>query len=73
VKTRAKLTEVEWKTVFDLRCQSKQGRRLHDDERALVERAFKEDPRRYEAMEPDVFDATVPFGSNVKAPRKEQP
>lgn len=59
---KPKLTESEWSKVFELRCQAKRGIRLHDDDRALVERAWKEDPKRYGVMEREVFRATIPFG-----------
>jgi hypothetical protein len=35
----------------------------------LCERARREDLDRYGALEADVFDATVPFGSTTKAKR----
>jgi hypothetical protein len=63
---RKKLTEDEWRKVFHLRCRSKQGQELSKEDRALVDAAYNEDPERYGAMEPDVFDATVPFGSTVR-------
>jgi hypothetical protein len=64
-----KLTDEQWREVFRLRCESKRGGRLNVSEQELVERAFKEDRGRYAAMEPDVFDATVPFGSTARARR----
>lgn len=66
---RKKLTDEEWALVFRLRCRSKEGRELSRADHALIGRAYTEDPDRYGAMGADVFDATVPFGSNVKAPR----
>jgi hypothetical protein len=66
---RKKLTEEEWRRLFQMRCRSKQGQELSKKDRALMHAAFKEDPDRYGSMEADVFDATVPFGSNVKARR----
>jgi hypothetical protein len=66
-----KLTDKEWQLVFQLRCKSKQGseRALSKRERALVDRAFKEDEDKYGDMEIDVFNATVPFGSTVRRRR----
>lgn len=64
-KKKAPLTEMEWQQVFRHRCQSKQGQRLLPDEQALVERAYKENPERYAALDGEVFDATIPFGSTV--------
>ena len=63
---KRKLTESEWTHVFRARCKSKQGQALSDDEKKLVDFAFESDEKRYTAMEPDVFDATVPFGSAAK-------
>jgi hypothetical protein len=64
------LTEAEWSKVFTARCRSKRGEHLSDDDRSLVEVAYTSDPKRYKAMEPDVFDATVPCGSEVRAKRR---
>lgn len=44
----------------------KRGERLTDAEQDLVDAAFKNDPKRYAALEGDVFDATVPFGSAAR-------
>ena len=61
-----KLTEEEWHKIFELRCRSKRGQRLFPEEQALVDAAYRQDLKRYAAMEPDVFDATVPFGSQAR-------
>lgn len=64
------LTDDEWRRVFRVRCASKSGsRELTDEEKSLVQTAFDSDPERYSKMEIDVFNATVPFGSNVKRTR----
>jgi len=63
------LTEWEWTKVFNLRCRTKRGESITDEERALVEAAFASDRKRYAAMGPDVFDATVPAGSTARARR----
>lgn len=63
---RLKLTDVEWQKVFNLRCNSKRGYPLSEDEQALCERAHAEDPKRYGAMNADVFNETVPAGSNAR-------
>ena len=60
------LTEAQWGEVFRLRCQAKRGGSLSVLERRLVERAYREDPDRYARLTPDVFDATVPFGSTAR-------
>jgi hypothetical protein len=62
-RRRRGLTEDDWAKVFQLRCRSKQGLELSEEDRALTDAAYSEDPERYKALEPDVFDATVPFGS----------
>ena len=59
-------TESDWAAVFEARCLSKRGLPLSPEQRKLVEAAYKADPERYGSMEGDVFDATVPFGSNVR-------
>lgn len=61
-----RLTEEDWTKVFAARCQSRNGLRLTREKQALVEAAYESDPERYEAMEPDVFNATVPHGSDVR-------
>lgn len=63
---KTKLTEQEWRRVFELRCRLKRGESLSSEERALTDAAFAEDVDRYSAMEGAVFDATVPFGSSVR-------
>lgn len=60
------LTELEWEAVFRARCKSKQGQTLSDTERTIVDRAYTNNRKRYAAMERDVFNATVPFGSNAR-------
>lgn len=65
-KKKRTLTEDEWRQVFQLRCKSKRGESLSKEERRLVDDAWKSDEKRYSAMEPDVFDATVPFGSAAR-------
>lgn len=61
-----KLTEAEWKKVFVGRCKSKRGEPVTAEERKLINLAFDSDLERYTDMEADVFNATVPFGSNVR-------
>lgn len=65
-KRRTGLTESDWAAVFRARCSSKQGQALSREQRALVDAAYAEDPERYAALEPDVFNATVPFGSAAR-------
>ena len=67
-KAKPKLTEREWEEVFRARCRSKQGHASQADH-DLCERAWREDEERYGAMHADVFDATVPAGSTVRAKR----
>lgn len=54
---RRALTEADWQAVFRARCKSKQGQGLTPEE-------------RYGAMEPGIFDATVPFGSTSRWGRR---
>ncbi len=66
---RTKLTDESWLKVFSIRCRSKKGQSVTPEELGLCGRAMSEDPARYKTMEDDVFDATVPFGSNAKVKR----
>jgi hypothetical protein len=66
---RRKLTDAEWRVVFQLCCKSKSGGELSKAELALVDAAYKEDENRYGDMEIDVFNATVPFGSVARRRR----
>lgn len=68
-KTIVRMTEAQWGEVFHLRCKSKREGGLTLGELSLCERARGEDHGRYAAMEADVFDATVPFGSSARARR----
>jgi hypothetical protein len=63
---RKTLTEADWAAVFAARCQDKQGRPLSKEERALCAATFESDRDRYAALDGDVFNATVPFGSNAR-------
>jgi len=65
-KRKRTLTEAEWAIVFRARCKSKQGQALTDEEHALVNAAYETNKDRYREMEPEVFNATVPFGSSAK-------
>ena len=65
---RAKLTDREWDRVFQARCRSKQGQLISDDDRALLMAAFNENPERYSALGPAVFEATLPFGARRGKP-----
>lgn len=66
------LTDAQWAEVFRIKCLSKEGRPLSKEERALSDRAFDENAERYGAMEPDVFNATVPFGSTRRLPTSKK-
>jgi hypothetical protein len=64
-----KLTDDQWREVFRIRCRCRRGDVTTVRELDLVGRAYKENHKRYSAMNEDVFDATVPFGSTVRARR----
>jgi hypothetical protein len=68
-KAKEKLTDESWRKVFSIRCRLKQGQSVPPADLKLCERARREDLDRYGALEADVFDATVPFGSTTKAKR----
>jgi hypothetical protein len=58
--------DILWERVFQIKCKSKNGQTLTDEERGLIEEAFQTDPRRYRDLEGEVFNATVPFGSSAR-------
>lgn len=68
-KKKEKLSESDWREVFRVRCLMKRGMAVTAEERALVDASWVEDQKRYSKMEPDIFDATVPFGSSTRARR----
>lgn len=65
MKKKTPLTDAEWRRLFTVRCKSKRGQAITDDESALIDRAFASDPKRYGNMDPDVFNETVPAGSTA--------
>lgn len=67
---KAKLTDDEWRRVYEIqkRCRV-HGGPLAPEEQRLVDRAIATDPKRYKEQSYDAFDATVPFGSEVKSKR----
>ncbi len=67
-----RLTESDWRTVFQLKCKSKRGETLSKQELALCMAALREDEDRYSDLEVDVFNATVPFESNVRIKQKRK-
>lgn len=48
---------------FRLKCDAKQGRRLHPDDQSFVEKMYSKYPEWYKSIELDVFKATKPFGA----------
>lgn len=48
---------------FRIRCQSKEGRGLADEDQRSLMKWRKAYPDDYAAMEHEVFEATRPFGS----------
>jgi hypothetical protein len=67
-KRKRVLTELEWERVHELRCRSKRGQPLTDEEQALVTAAHASDGRRYRAGAASVFDETAEaIGSPARA------
>jgi hypothetical protein len=62
-KKKKTLTEMDWEKVFRLRCRSKKGEELSREDYDFCVMAYKEDPKRYSAMDKEVFNATKPFGA----------
>lgn len=48
---------------FKLRCKSKRGERMHEDENAFLVDCWHRWPKEYAEMSESVFEATKPFGS----------
>lgn len=49
--------------LFDVRCRSKSGGTLSEEDRALISKCWARWPDEYRAMEREVFEATKPFGA----------
>lgn len=62
-RRKPKLTELEWRKVFQLRCRAKRGEHLPPEDMKLLERAHRDDPERYASLRDAVFEATKPFGA----------
>lgn len=50
---------------FEIRCRSKEGKHVSEDEHRFCEKMWKEFPEWYSKQEREVFNATVPVGSNA--------
>lgn len=62
-----KKDEIDWYKVYNIRIKCKgTGYIPNKDEIDLLESAYFHDPSRYKKMDKDIFNATVPFGSNVR-------
>ena len=59
------MTEEERNKVFELRCESKSGKKITKEELAYLIKMYKKFPLEYSAMNDEVFQATKPFGSNI--------
>jgi hypothetical protein len=62
---RHKMTEEGWTKVFQLRCRSKRGEHLSQEELRLLTQAYRQDPERYSALNRQVFEETAPFGARL--------
>lgn len=60
-RKKGRLSESDWARVFTLRCRTKRGERLSDEEMKLIDRAWREDDKRYAALNEAVFEATHPM------------
>ena len=49
--------------LFDIRCRSKRGEYLSEEERKLISLCWSRWPEDYRAMEAEVFEETKPFGA----------
>jgi len=62
---------VERERCMTLRCRSKRGEHLSDEDYAFCTEMWKKYQEWYKATEVDVFNRTVPFGSNVSKPKSD--
>lgn len=58
---------------FQLRCKSKRGERLTIEELYFICTIYRAYSEWYKGIEPNVFNATVPIGSNIKSSEPEIP
>jgi hypothetical protein len=58
----------DWDRVFDLRCRSKRGERLSDEDLEYLEYAHEVDRDRYASLNARVFNETAPIGSLRRVP-----
>lgn len=63
LKLTKEMTQAERERLFDLRCRSKRGEYLSPEDVSFLESMWKQFPEQYSAMQPEVFEATKPFGS----------
>ena len=48
---------------FKLRCQTKQGIRLHPDDSKFIQKMYNDYPEWYSSISREVFNATLPYGA----------
>lgn len=63
--------EADRKKCIALRETSKRGGYIHKDDMAFLNRMLKKYPWWYSSTEHEIFNATVPFGSNVRMEPKK--
>ena len=59
-------TEDESKRCLQIRKRSKRGEYTHPDDNAFCGKMLKRYPEWYNITEDEVFNDTVPFGSNIR-------
>lgn len=57
---------------IELRKKSKRGVRLHADDRAFVDRMYRDFPEWYRATERRIFVETAPYGSQPEEMNNQQ-
>lgn len=57
------MTDSERDKLFKIRCATKQGHSVSDEDMRFVEKMFDKNPREYKAMSGEVFAATKPVGA----------
>lgn len=67
---KRKKAPIDWTRVMQIRCKSKRGEAMTDEERDIIDLALNDDPGRYSEMTKEVIARTLPFGAST--PRGEE-
>ena len=56
---------------FRLRCQSKQGFRLHSEDMTFLEKILELYPKWYSEQTIKIWEATAPFGAQIRKRKRD--